>query len=332
MRHLPFVLLLAACSDYDLNGPDMHDGKYNPPDLGAETNVDNITQVTVPSVDVLWVIDNSGSMAEEQKALRDAFPQFMRYFTDSGLDYHVGVVSTDMDNRNESGKLVQDSSKSSRYVDSTMSEDEAISSFRERATLGINGSSSERGNDAMYAALVTERDKTNAGYYRDEASLSVVIISDEVDQSRISTNEVISFLEQLKPEEGMVTYSSIVGPAPNGCATAERGRGYLEVTEAIGGVTASICDSDWSDLLAELGLQAAGLKREFFLSLVPVEDTIAVTIKDGKDETEYDRGDDWTYDRARNSITFKEVVPDPLTVVSISYEVLASGGAEIETE
>ena len=58
-------------------------------------------QVTVPSVDVLWVIDNSCSMTEEQQALTDNFNKFVQYFVGSGLDYHIGVVSTNWDN--ESG-------------------------------------------------------------------------------------------------------------------------------------------------------------------------------------------------------------------------------------
>lgn len=331
-RALPLVLLLTACNDYNLNGQNSADGKYNPPDLSAEMQVDNITQVTIPSVDVLWVVDNSGSMAEEQKAIRENFPNFMEYFTDSGLDYHVGVVSTDMDAPQESGKLQQDSSKSDRYIDTSYGSDEAISSFQDRANLGINGSSDERGKDAAYAALVNERDKTNAGFYRDDASLSVIILSDERDHSHISVDEFVSWMLGLKAKEGMVSFSSIVGPDPNGCgAIAEAGHGYLEVTDEVGGITESICTSDWGGLLTELGLQAAGLKREFFLSQVPVEDTIAVTIDEDGTETPYDKGSDWTYDRARNSISFSSIVPDPLSVVSISYEVLASSSTTVDT-
>jgi hypothetical protein len=301
------------------------DGKYNPPDLATPLQVDNITQVTIPSVDVLWVIDNSCSMEEEQTALRNSFSDFMHYFTDSGLDYHVGVVSTDMDARQQSGKLQEDDSgDGSRYIDTSYSADQAVESFRQRANLGTGGSSEERGKDAAWGALVDEANATNAGFYRDDASLSIVVISDERDQSHTSQNEFISWMENLKTGDAVATFSSIVGPEPNGCRTAEVGRGYLEVTEAVGGIEWSICTDDWSGLLTELGLQAAGLRREFFLSLVPVEDTIQVTVDaDGTAET-FEAGTDWTYSRTRNSVTFADYVPDPLSVVSIQYEVLAS--------
>jgi hypothetical protein len=125
----------------------------------------------------------------------------------------------------------------------------------------------------------------------------------------------------------MVSFSSIVGPEPRGCATAERGEGYLEVTDRVGGIEWSICTEDWSGLLTELGLQAAGLKREFFLSLVPVEDSIVVTVEPREGDAVSFESGDWAYSRARNSITFASYVPDPLSVVNITYDVLASSQA-----
>lgn len=318
--------LLFACQDYNLKGSSDAGGKYNPPDLGAQVQQDRITQVTIPAVDVLFVIDNSCSMEEEQRALRDNFGSFIQYFTGSGLDYHVGVVSTDMDNRQERGKLILDNSGPERYIDNTMSETDAIESFRQRATLGVNGSGTEAGLDASMTALTTERYSTNDGFYRDSASLSIVVISDEPDQSGTSVNEYVNWIRGLKTdEEYTVLFSGIVGPDHTTCATAERGTGYIEVTNQLGGVLWPICDEDYSSVLEELGLRAAGLKQEFFLSLVPVESTIAVSVEDTSGVvTEFAAGSDWTYSRTRNSITFAEFIPLPLSVVEIEYEVLAS--------
>ena len=320
---LPLLSLL-ACQDYNLTGGGAHTGKYNPPDLASETREDRITQVPIPAVDVLWVIDNSCSMEEEQAALRNNFGAFMRYFTDSGMDYHVGVASTDMDNRQQAGKLVRDGSDATRYIDTSFSEADAIASFRDRASLGIDGSSDERGKDAAFTALTTEATRSNTGFYREDAALSVVVISDEIDYSRISVDEFTSWMLGLKVDPGMVSFSSIVGPR-GGCATAEEGTGYLEVTRDVGGIEWSICTSDWASLLTELGLQAAGLKREFFLSLVPVEESIVVSVlPPGGGTPETFAAGDYTYTRARNSITFQGYVPEPLAEVRIAYTVLAS--------
>lgn len=322
MRGLPVLLLvLGACQDYNLQAPSDDAGKYNPPDLVAEKHVDEITQVTVPAVDVLFVIDNSCSMEEEQRALRDNFPDFMRYFTGSGLDYHVGVASTDVDAWNaDAGRLIEEGGTS--YIDSTMPADEAVESFRSRSSLGTAGSADEKGKDAAWGVLVTNA-ADDDGFYREEADISIVVISDERDYSDISVNEFASWMMTLKPE-GSAYFSSIVGPDDNSCRTAERGTGYLEVTERVGGIAWDICTSDWSGLLTELGLQAAGLKREFFLSLVPVEPSIEVAVVDPDGvETAYAVDTNWTYDRSRNSITFVEYTPVPLSVVRITYDVLA---------
>ncbi|HKP56244.1 MAG TPA: hypothetical protein VJV78_05980 [Polyangiales bacterium] len=57
-------------------------------------------------VDLLFVVDNSGSMAQEQASLREQFPRMIRMLTDGkradgstfppAHDVHLGVVSTDM--------------------------------------------------------------------------------------------------------------------------------------------------------------------------------------------------------------------------------------------
>ena len=54
-------------------------------------------------MDVLWVIDNSCSMLEEQTTLINNFGAFIGYFLDSQLDWHIGVTSTDMTNGGEPG-------------------------------------------------------------------------------------------------------------------------------------------------------------------------------------------------------------------------------------
>ena len=45
-----------------------------------QEQVDRIVQVTVPKVDVLWCVDNSSSMEDEQSALVQAFPVFADWF------------------------------------------------------------------------------------------------------------------------------------------------------------------------------------------------------------------------------------------------------------
>ncbi len=319
------LLALTACpTEYELpNDPNVL-GTPNPPNLSTPVKQDRIVQTTVQAVDVLWVIDNSCSMSEEQNLLATNFPKFMQFFQDSGLDYHVGVVSTDMYSFEESGRLQPDNWTGLKWIDSDTSD--ATTVLSRMAVLGTSGSATEEGREATYTALETRAQTDNYGFLREDAFLSVVVISDEDDYSGddvISRANFIDWLLNFRESPDMVNFSSIVGP-PGSCPAAfEEGVDYLAVTSAVGGITWSICDQNWDQVLEALGMQAAGLRREFFLSEIPVEESIEVWVVDEGTTIEFELGLDYQYDRARNSVRFDAFVPNPLSEVFIEYEVLA---------
>lgn len=57
--------------------------------------IDIFSQKQAAQVDILWVVDNSGSMAAEQTKLSGAFVDFFNQLIRSKVDYHIGVVTTD---------------------------------------------------------------------------------------------------------------------------------------------------------------------------------------------------------------------------------------------
>jgi len=335
MNRLPCLLAIAAlagaCSEYDVVGNRAPAGAPNPPGLESETQLDHVVQTTVASVDVLWIVDTSCSMDEEQAQLGSNFDAFMTQFLDSGLDYHIGVVSTNMDDLNKSGRLQPDSADSSRlYIDTNTPD--PVDAFVRTAVMGTDNHYNERGRDAAFTALddVTGlRDTYNAGFYRDDASLAIVALSDEDDSSVMALNEFTTWMRGLKPDLEMLSFSSIVGDDLGGgltCPTAsEPGYDYLTLTDTFGGVAWSICDDDWASGLEQLGMEAAGLEREFFLSRLPVPDTLHVWVEqDGEVVADMVQGPDYTYDRSRNSIRFVDYVPDPLSDVYMEYDLLAT--------
>ncbi|MBT3218902.1 MAG: hypothetical protein HN348_07400 [Proteobacteria bacterium] len=332
MRILLFVFAFMSfgCQEYDLRNQGEQFGEPRAPFLATPIKQDRMIQTTSPAVDVLWVIDNSCSMSDKQNKLAQNFPLFMNYFVDSGLDWHVGVVSTDMDNADHQGKLR--SANGYRYIDETVPNPSAT--FTAMAKMGTSGSSWESGRAASYTGLELRKNGYNAGFLRKKAALSVVVISDENDysgNSPISLNEFIDYLLNLKGSTDDVTFSSIVGP-PQSCWDAvEPGTQYISVTDAVGGIKWSICSEDWDQILDELGMQAAGLKREFFLTERPIVDTIEVwVIEDGTtltfemDDGVVDPKRAFTYDAVRNSISFVNYVPDELAEVFIEYEILSA--------
>ncbi len=99
----------------------------------------------------------------------------------------------------------------------------------------------------------------------------------------------------------------------------------------IGGILWDIQRDDWAALLDQLGAQAAGLQREYFLFAAPVIGTIEVQVADNGNVLEFfesavvDPPDgDWTYSESRNSITFLEYMPGAGSKVMIDYELASA--------
>lgn len=340
--------LLAGCqSDQGFLQSLLPDLVSNPPALEDEVVTDAIVQVTTPMVDVMWVMDNSGSMScvtgchgSLTDKVTENFPRFMDYFIGSGLDFHIGVITTDLDDPNQGGRLQY--GMGFKYIETETPN--PIEVYMDMATVGTEGSGQERGLGTTYASIEDLGDTYNAGFYREGASLHTTVLSNEDDftpASYISQSEFVDWYDSLKEETDERTFNSIV------CVSSteecpDLGTTYVRTSEEIGGIVWDISREDWADLLDQLGAQAAGLKREYFLSKIPVASTITVKVETAEgallsfDEVAGDPPEgDWVYDRNRNSITFMEYVPPSLATVLVTYTVASSqvegGGQTSET-
>ena len=72
----------------------------------------------------------------------------------------------------------------------------------------------------------------------------------------------------------MFSFSAIVGTQAGGCngpgGDAQYAPRYIQVAQNTGGVVESICNANWGQTLANIGLNSFGLKRQFVLSSAPV--------------------------------------------------------------
>ena len=159
-------------------------------------------------VDLLFVIDDSGSMSDQQNKLTDAFPSFMAevdqaLVVDKGIDYRVGVVSTDMAGtghcllgglicgQGHRGRLQHQPDRlnctevpTGRWIETGPVAD-VSAQFRCIASMD-GGEFAEQPLEATRAALidrVSDTEHYNLGFLRDDALLVLVIVTDEDDQS-----------------------------------------------------------------------------------------------------------------------------------------------------
>lgn len=153
-------------------------------------------------VDLLFVVDNSGSMAGEQQNLVNSFPGFVTEIQGTlGTveSLHVGVISTEIHKQNplqcqKLGALSQASSLHGNCVPYSSGKnwmDETEPNMQQKFTcagqLGTGGSGDERPMDALQLALTPNYNAAGAcndGFLRDDALLVVVVITDEEDDNK----------------------------------------------------------------------------------------------------------------------------------------------------
>jgi hypothetical protein len=187
-----------------------------------ETSV-RVEQSVKNKVDLLFMIDNSNSMQPKQDQLRLRFPQLIKQLDTFAMQgnpasYHIGVVTSDLGANNtsacatpggEGGKLqVTPSTMSSkpppancanfslsggvRYLDynqiagtnNVMGGLNVADAFTCMASVGDQGCGFEHQLESAYRALHDQaKIAENAGFYRSDAILAVVFVTDEDDCS-----------------------------------------------------------------------------------------------------------------------------------------------------
>lgn len=87
--HSLFLLFIAASVNACGKIPDFREQR------NQGTFTPNPSNGSNSKIDILFVIDSSGTMSSVQSTLASSFSSFINSFTDKGLQYHIGVTTTD---------------------------------------------------------------------------------------------------------------------------------------------------------------------------------------------------------------------------------------------
>jgi hypothetical protein len=162
---------------------------------------DQAGQSASKGVDILFVVDNSQSMGEEQTKLRNNFRRFIEeLLTKDVSDFQLGVITTDMDqlfNPDGWGRLVQGDPSTPKIITSSLTTTQIIEAFTKNANVGELGSNFEKPLEAIRSALDPDpkyggwinNERGNKGFLREGALLAIIIISDEDDCSHDGLSE-----------------------------------------------------------------------------------------------------------------------------------------------
>jgi len=320
-----------------------------------QSQTDIFDQARDPTVDVLFVVDDSGSMSAVQTQLANNFPQFFTTSNVSAAAYHIAVTTTltvgssciDISGSNNcadhemSGHFTVGQSGNDRFLTPSSSNPEGQFGRNVRVSNDRNpdrptsdgGEGGLRGAYNFLSPPKINDPAINGGFLRDEAKLHVIMVSDEPDQSRGPTDLYVDFFRNLKGfrNEGLVAVSAVAKRDGEECAAGEGNIGdgrYEEVVQALNGRFQSICADDWSNTMRSLGLDSLGLQVEFFLSRAATESTIQVCVRSGSTtancqpatRTSQGAANGWFYDANTNSVVFNAgSVPPRGSRVEVRY-------------
>ena len=267
--------------DIDTFGDEVRDG----------TIVDSWIQEEVSKTDILFVIDNSGSMNQEHNHLSNHTEDFINQLDLMAADYQIAVITTD--NENFVGPIIS-------YSDS----DRTLELSSQIDSIGYFGSPLEKPFDMAEDSTSPGGDATTAsGFIRSDSILSIIVVTDEDDHSSNNETYFTAYFESLKPSSSELFVHAVAGPpSTSGCHSTSGGADSADKIDAVvtntSGIFVSICDSDWGVTLSTLASASTTSQLRFTLSEMPIEETIIVRI-DGVLTTT-----GWTYDSGTNQLVF----------------------------
>lgn len=261
-----------------------------------------------PKADILFIVDNSGSMGSHQSNLANNISLFTQVFlTKSVLNYNIAVISTDDDgwaepSRGRFAGAVRVVSKTTPNADMVLSNN---------LRLGTSGSYKEKIFDPLHSALSEPLiSGHNAGFLREDAALIVIIITDAEDQSDVNIYPQDTYDFMLKLKKGnkrkIMGYGAIVPTGVTGCARDEwtdpkRLETFLGLFKPDKSNVLSLCANDYGARLATFADEIVDqVGSTIYLSRAPVPSSIRVTYGDMELPMHPDYG--WAYNPETNAI------------------------------
>jgi len=300
--------------------------------------------VYVPrKLDVLFVVDNSGSMTTSQNNLAANFPSFINRFITKGYDFKLAITTSDafygdqfLGRPNcslcnvEQTRFRSGVTPNPVYVISSQNYDLGLQSERDRLTaefslnvkVGITGSGDERALSSFQSALNSQ---LNTGFHRSDAFLAVVIVSDEDDfsQTQFARNESYTnpdlfpvmnyknFLSSFTGGQPTQDYSvSTIAILDDTCRIAlgggpdrKIGQRYMALADLTGGTKNSIC-SAFNTTLDNISANIESAAVPVFqLNKKPVISSIRVIVDGILVPQDAGHMNGWDYDAVTNRIT-----------------------------
>ena len=313
---LPFV---SACSEYN---------KF------TELAVSDVFYQADPGVvDILLVVDNSGSMRPYQVQLSENFEAFITFFIEGNVDYRIGVATTSVLEQSASGWSCSQSDidaipapgelVGNTIIDSTT--ENASDIFSEIVNVGTCGSGYEMGLEGAIRVL----ENPDNALLREEAYLSVIFVSDEQDSSPLGVNSYLNRMRAVKEStvRDIFNASSLIVQDLELCDPelyewATVGTRYIDVAEQANGLVENICGDDFTAIVNNLSLISSRFNDIYYLSKKPDLSTLILGI-DGQEIPCTSEEYIWRYTLVDDNIPIiqfdRTTLPLPSARITVQY-------------
>jgi len=256
-----------------------------------------IQPMSVDGVDIIWVIDTSGSMNRYDAELLAGIEAMLSALPDAG--WRLAMMSNDPGSASIEAQFP------------LVPGDDIADADTMYQNMGRGGR--EEGFDASYEYLVNNAYAQT--WLRYDAALLVVFVSDEEEQSDDHFPIVGDYIDWYKTQRnGSVFLSSIINldPSESLCNTNATNNGdrYEEATNYFGGVVVDICSADWSAGVADAATRLEPYES-IELTYVPIESSTRVFINGALNY-------DWYYSSTDNTIYFT-IIPGGNDLVEVGY-------------
>ncbi len=267
--------------------------------------MDGFTAPEASLVDILWVVDNSCSMQSHQLTLGAMATAFIGFLDGEGMDYQIGVVSTDDGELQGATPIIDPGTPKAAEV------------FAATVELGTGGSGQEQPLEFALQAVTPPLHApggANEGFVRTDAGLAVILLTDEPDQSPSPVGYYVNELIAVKGNPDRLAVSAVYN-AQTVCKNVQETAPRIDQAVAdTGGAGVCIWDQDWMPVLSTIPAAVMAPQDRFELTFEPMPETIEVTV-DGNPST------DWVYDPPpANAVVFDPgAIPEPGSEILVYY-------------
>ena len=255
----------------------------------------------IPKAYFYWVLDQSGSMNQNNSDLASFGQSFVNQVQRTQLDFQLGV--TNMDVRNN-GRLYNPWTKNPQQFSSDI----------QNGVIDCTGWNCSGGSeDGLESGLqgirfmrgLTSQSPPPVEAIESGASVITVFFTDEEDNSVADDNVPEQKYLDFYGGPGRTTAFAITGTAD----CEEDAPAYQNVALATGGKFASVCSGDLTGILSDIIFAATGQATQYQLSETPVSASLSVFLESDADSTESEfvprnRDEGFEYFAQDNSVAF----------------------------